>query len=279
MLTVTTGTEDAAEGIAAFAEKRPPTLDRPMIHVEHHGSGRPWSPSTGPSGATPSTTTPSTGCWRRSTAAVDAGSRVLVLTGSAGHFCAGADLTTVEDDGFVAKLHELLDGLRTAPFPTLAAVDGAALGAGTQLAVACDLRLATARRHLRHPGRQARAHDRPVDRAAAWPPLAGQSPARAMLLAAETCSGRTGPRASGWSPAGRARGLEADALAWADQIAELAPLTLAGFKVGLNEAEGLLEWTRRVPPTAGLRRGLGQRRPPGGPGRLRERRPPEFRGR
>ncbi len=34
MLTVHTGTDDAAEGIAAFAEKRAPTLDGSMIHVD-----------------------------------------------------------------------------------------------------------------------------------------------------------------------------------------------------------------------------------------------------
>ncbi len=71
--------------------------------------------------------------------ATSAGVRALVLTGADGHFCAGADLTGVEDPAFVVRLNEVLEGLRSAPFPTLAAADGAALGAGTQLAVACDL--------------------------------------------------------------------------------------------------------------------------------------------
>ena len=64
--------------------------------------------------------------------------RVLVLTGAGGHFCAGADLSGVEDRGFTDLLRQVLAALRDDPRPLIAAVDGAALGAGTQLAVACD---------------------------------------------------------------------------------------------------------------------------------------------
>ena len=69
--------------------------------------------------------------------------RAVVLTGAAGHFCSGADLSGVEDAEFTALLQQVLAGLRALPCVTLAAAEGAALGAGTQLAVACDLRTAT----------------------------------------------------------------------------------------------------------------------------------------
>src|SRR2546421_4490877 len=69
------------------------------------------------------------------TKAVDDDARVVVLTGAGGHFCAGADLTGVHDDGFGKALRALLDALVAVPVPVIAAVDGAALGAGTQLAV------------------------------------------------------------------------------------------------------------------------------------------------
>ena len=45
-------------------------------------------------------------------AATAAGTRVLVLQGAGGHFCAGADLSGVEDDGFTDALRLVLDGLR-----------------------------------------------------------------------------------------------------------------------------------------------------------------------
>ena len=46
-----------------------------------------------------------------------------------------------------------------------------------------------------------------------------------------------------------------DALAWADTIAALAPLTIAGFKVGLNEAEGLDRLDPDLPRGVRARRG------------------------
>ena len=205
-------------------------------------------------------------------AAVADGVRALVLTGADGHFCAGADLTTVEDDAFIEALHRLLDGLRTAPFPCLAAVEGAALGAGTQLAVACDLRVATAGAVFGIPaGKLGLMTDQwTVQRLALF---AGQGPARAMCLAAETY---TGAQAVGFGLVQRLGDL-ADALAWADTITGLAPLTLAGFKVGLNEAEGLGGWSptyraafERAWASADLAEGLtafAERRPPPSPAR------------
>ena len=155
--------------------------------------------------------------------------RALVLTGAAGHFCAGADLSGVEDASFTTLLRSVLDRLRLAPFVTLAAADGAALGAGTQLAIACDLRVATPQTSFGIPaGRLGLAVDAwTVDRLAL---LAGHGPARAMLLAAEVVKGDEAHRLG---LVQRLGSLD-DALAWADDIAALAPLTLRAHKAAFE---------------------------------------------
>ena len=180
--------------------------------------------------------------------------RVVVLTGADGHFCAGADLGGVEDAGFTTLLRSVLDRLRLAPYVTLAAADGAALGAGTQLAVACDLRMATTQASFGIPaGRLGLAVDEwTVSRLAA---LAGGGPARAMLLAAEVVKGDEAHRFGFVQRIGDLT----DALAWADDIAALGAPDRAGAQ-GRTRA--------RARRRRGHRPRLGQRRPPGGPGRL-----------
>ncbi|MFF8474078.1 enoyl-CoA hydratase/isomerase family protein [Streptomyces sp. NPDC015414] len=70
--------------------------------------------------------------------------RALVLTGEGGTFCAGADISTLqgsplEAQGLAVAAEEALAAF---PVPTLAAVHGHCVGGGSQLAAACDLRLA-----------------------------------------------------------------------------------------------------------------------------------------
>ena len=158
--------------------------------------------------------------------------RALVLAGANGHFCAGADLTGVEDAQFATYLQHVLDALRTVPFPTIAAVEGAALGAGTQLAVACDLRVATKSASFGIPAAKLglMVNHWTVQRVEQ---LFGPSTARAVLLGAEVISGETALRLG----VANREGALLEALAWADQIAALAPLTIAGHKLMLNKLE------------------------------------------
>jgi enoyl-CoA hydratase len=191
--------------------------------------------------------------------------RVLVLTGADGHFCAGADLSGVEDGSFTALLRSVLERLRLAPFVTLAAADGAALGAGTQLAVACDLRMATAQASFGIPaGRLGLAVDAwTVDRLAL---LAGHGTARAMLLAAEVVKGDEAHRLGFVQRLGSL----ADALAWADDIAALAPLTLRAHKALLEGRPDAGTALERAWASDDLQEGLAA---------FRERRRPVFRAR
>lgn len=160
--------------------------------------------------------------------------RVLVLHGTGGHFCAGADLTGVEDASFAELLQGVLDALRDLSFPTVGAVEGAALGAGTQLALACDLRVTTADASFGIPAAKLglMVNHWTVQRLAE---LAGPSTARAILLAAEVVRGSDAVRLG----LANREGTLDDACTWADQIAELAPLTIAGHKLMLNRLSAL----------------------------------------
>lgn len=164
--------------------------------------------------------------------AADRGARVLVLTGAPPMFCAGADLTGVEGDEFAGALSAALHGFVTMSITTIAATSGAALGAGTQLAIACDLRVAEPNCVFGVPAAKlGLAVDRfTVDLLARE---FGASVARAMLLSAETCTAERLHRSGGVHRLG---GL-AEALDWADHIATLAPLTIAAHKLAL-EATG-----------------------------------------
>lgn len=157
--------------------------------------------------------------------------RALVLTGRGGAFCAGADLTGVEGDEFGSALRTVLRGIVALPVTTIAAVDGPALGAGSQLAIACDLRVATARSRFGVPAAKLglMVDEWTVQRFAA---LAGGSLARSVFLAAEEL---TAERAHVVGFVHRLGDL-ADALAWAERIAALAPLSIAGHKLALEKA-------------------------------------------
>ena len=78
--------------------------------------------------------------------------RCLLLTGSGRAFSAGADVKEWSDpsaardpdaDGWVARMHRLLARLYRLPKPVVAAVNGVAVGAGCDLALVADLRVAS----------------------------------------------------------------------------------------------------------------------------------------
>ncbi|MEU2257554.1 enoyl-CoA hydratase [Nocardia xishanensis] len=163
-------------------------------------------------------------------AAVAEGARVIVLTGRGPIFSAGADLSGVYSDDFLSDLLDMLHTIESVPVPVISAINGGALGAGVQLALASDLRVIAPDAYIAIPAAKLGIT---VDR---WTvrrlvSLIGGGPARTILLGAERVP------AADCHSFGFANklGTLADAQEWAKSIAELAPLSLRHMKLVLND--------------------------------------------
>ena len=171
----------------------------------------------------------------------NSGLRAVVITGAGSAFCAGADLVTrfapadstaeVPVDTFRPAFEELLDAIVEHPAPVIAAVNGPAMGAGMQLAVACDLRVAVPAARFAIPVGKLGVHLSPRN---IWrlAELAGQGTARDFLLAGRAVDGEEALRIGIVQRLGD--DALADALAIADDIAASAPLSVRGHKRALN---------------------------------------------
>lgn len=89
----------------------------------------------------------------------DEATRVIVVTGAGDRaFVAGADIVKLRDytrqTALTSQLQRTFDDIETAQKPTIAALNGFALGAGLELAMACDLRIASTTARLGLPETQ-----------------------------------------------------------------------------------------------------------------------------
>jgi enoyl-CoA hydratase len=222
----------------------------------------------------------------------DAGDQVraVVIAGAGDKaFCAGADLgrraADTEGglehggaDSFRPAFEALLNTIVDLPAPVIAAVNGAALGAGMQLAVACDVRVVAPHAVFGIPAARLGVLLSSTN-VARLVDLVGQSAARDLLLTARTLDvdvaervGLVQRRAD--APLESAREL-------ARELATLAPLSLSGHKRSLNLVAGAraLGTTARQ-ELAGLEaRAFSSDDLQEGLAAFAEKRPPHFEGR
>ena len=123
--------------------------------------------------------------------AADPHLRLVVLTGAGERaFVGGADIGEIaaldreSAREFITLVHRCCDAFRRLPVPVIARIDGYALGAGLELACACDLRVASGRALFGMP--EVRIGIPSVVEAALLPKLIGHGRARRLLLTGET---------------------------------------------------------------------------------------------
>ena len=181
-------------------------------------------------------------------AAKDDAVRCVVLTGAGGHFCAGADLRkNMEDPEMMARVDEYMDdfhGLVRAvvrcPKPTVAMVDGAAVGFGADLAFACDLRVVSDRSYVQE--KFVSIGLMPDGGGTFWlPRLVGTARAMQMCLLAEKLEGKELPALGVAVAAVPADKLRERTLELCARLEKGPPLAYAAIKESLYASWGDLE--------------------------------------
>jgi enoyl-CoA hydratase/carnithine racemase len=219
--------------------------------------------------------------------AADRTVRCVVVTGAGSAFCSGGDLSWIETSTGLS-VDDLRDrmlpfyrtwlSIRDLEVPTIAAVNGPAVGAGLAVALACDLRYAADGARLSAPFTALGMHP---GMATTWllPEVAGLAVAREMLLTGRVLSGPEALQAGLVNGVFPAAALRAEVLAIAARVAGRAPVATRLTKVALSGGghrsfEAALAWESVAQPVtlAGedLREGLLA---------ARERRAPRFTGR
>jgi 2-(1,2-epoxy-1,2-dihydrophenyl)acetyl-CoA isomerase len=186
----------------------------------------------------------------------DADVRAVVLTGSGRAFCAGADLHSYTDEVDVTDPHSIRDRMRliadvvrawvNLDKPTLAAVNGAAVGGGANLALMCDLVL------MREDARIGQNYSRNgfvPDMGGTYflPRLVGKARAMELVLMGDLIGAEEAERIGLVNRSIAPERFEAEVGEWAQRLAQLSPraleLILTGFRHSpLMDLDTALEW-------------------------------------
>ena len=174
---------------------------------------------------------------------------VVVASACGGKFCGGADLQELRrrgaSDALKLRSLQVFDALAASPRPTIAVVDGPAFGGGLELALACDLRLASARARFALPETGLGI----IPAAGATfrlPRVVGQTRARQMMLFGQQLDA---DEALAWGLVSEVlppEQLRARVDWWIQRAAQNDPLALQLAKQALDAAAGDAEGRQQV---------------------------------
>lgn len=165
--------------------------------------------------------------------------RALIVTGAGRGFCSGADLgaggKSRHQLAAMRQIHDVAMGLHLLPFPTIAKVNGVAAGAGCNLALGCDLIVASdAARFSEIFARRGLSVD--FGGTFLLPRLVGLHKAKELAFFANVIDAAEAERigiVNRVVPAGELNSFVAD---WADRLAAGPPIALSQTKAMLNKS-------------------------------------------
>jgi len=172
----------------------------------------------------------------------DLDAKCVILTGSETMFSAGYDIGDIPSEVFAEEAEKLvahpfaaaIEALETYPYPTVAALNGHAIGGGLEVALSCDLRIAAAGIRLgMPPAKLGLVYSHTGIRR--FLDVIGAARTRELFLVGRNVDAETAERWSLVNEVVPGTELEARALALAEEIAANAPLSLAGNKRVVRE--------------------------------------------
>lgn len=176
--------------------------------------------------------------------------RVLVVRGRGPVFCSGADFAAVSGAGgieFLPVFERMLEAVARHRLPTIAAIHGAALGGGLQLATVCDFRVATSDAKLGIPSAKLGilVNFENIQRLAL---LAGIAVAKEVLMTGRTYVGNEAVDAGLVNRSVGVDDLDDAVIDLAGQISAHAPLSVQGSKRALIAISDHLSGARSTQP-------------------------------
>lgn len=156
--------------------------------------------------------------------------RAIIISGSGGNFCSGGDvneiigpLTEMSDaelSNFTQMTGDLIKAMLQCPAPIISAVDGVCAGAGACVAMASDLRLATAQSKTAFLFVRVGLAGCDMGACALLPRIIGQGRAAELLYTGRSMSGEEGLAIGFFNKLAAPENLAAEALALAESIAQ-----------------------------------------------------------